>query len=130
MPIYEYRCKSCGHELEKLQRMSDDPLVDCPACGEGALTKLISPVGFRLKGSGWYETDFKRDNRRNVAESGAETKGETKSGDGASSSGEAAGKTGGKDNGGGSKGSTGASTGAGSGGASKPAGGGSEARAG
>ncbi len=59
MPIYEYRCEKCGHELEALQKMSDDPLTDCPACGAPSLRKQISAAGFRLKGSGWYETDFK-----------------------------------------------------------------------
>ncbi|MEE4639502.1 MAG: zinc ribbon domain-containing protein [Wenzhouxiangella sp.] len=67
MPIYEYRCQACGHELEKLQKLSDVPLVDCPACGKPALTKLISAAGFRLKGGGWYETDFKKDGKRNLA---------------------------------------------------------------
>lgn len=71
MPIYEYRCNSCGHELEKLQRMSDASLTDCPACSESELRRLISPAGFRLKGSGWYETDFKSGNKRNVAETGS-----------------------------------------------------------
>src|SRR5690625_5308772 len=66
MPIYEYRCSSCGHELEKLQRMSDEPLRDCPDCGRPELRRLISAAGFRLKGSGWYETDFKSGNRRNL----------------------------------------------------------------
>jgi len=70
MPIYEYRCESCGEELEKLQRMSDDKLVDCPACGEPALKRLVSAAAFRLKGSGWYETDFKKDNKRNLHDSG------------------------------------------------------------
>jgi putative FmdB family regulatory protein len=60
MPIYEYRCDACGHELEAMQKMSDAPLSDCPACGQPALKKLISAAGFRLKGGGWYETDFKR----------------------------------------------------------------------
>jgi len=73
MPIYEYRCESCAHELEKLQRMSDDKLVDCPACGEPALKRLVSAAAFRLKGSGWYETDFKKDNRRNLADSASES---------------------------------------------------------
>lgn len=59
MPIYEYACQQCGHELEALQKMSDDPLKDCPECGKAELKKLISAVGFQLKGSGWYETDFK-----------------------------------------------------------------------
>jgi len=70
MPIYEYRCQSCGHELEKLQKISDAPLVDCPECGKADLTKLISAAGFRLKGGGWYETDFKKDNKRNLAGDG------------------------------------------------------------
>ena len=81
MPIYEYRCQDCGHELEKLQKLSDAPLVDCPACGQPALTKLVSAAGFRLKGGGWYETDFKKDGKRNLVgdadgakkDSGAET---------------------------------------------------------
>jgi putative FmdB family regulatory protein len=59
MPIYEYRCDSCGEELEKIQKFSDPPLTDCPACGKAALKKLVSASSFRLKGSGWYETDFK-----------------------------------------------------------------------
>jgi len=59
MPIYEYRCNACGHELEALQKLSDEPLQDCPACDRPELTKLVSAAGFRLKGSGWYETDFK-----------------------------------------------------------------------
>ena len=59
MPIYEYRCSACGHELESLQKFSDAPLVTCPACGKDALTKLVSAAGFQLKGSGWYATDFK-----------------------------------------------------------------------
>jgi len=75
MPIYEYRCQSCGHELEKLQKISDQPLVDCPECDKPALTKLISAAGFRLKGGGWYETDFKKDKKRNLAgEGGKEAK--------------------------------------------------------
>lgn len=59
MPIYEYACTGCGHELETLQKMNDPPLVECPACGDNTLKKKISAAGFRLKGSGWYETDFK-----------------------------------------------------------------------
>ena len=59
MPIYEYQCQSCGHELEKLQKMSDAPLTDCPSCDTDGLQKKISAAGFRLKGTGWYETDFK-----------------------------------------------------------------------
>ena len=67
MPIYEYRCQSCSHELEVMQKLSDPELSDCPACGKPELKKLISAVGFRLKGSGWYETDFKKSgNQKNV----------------------------------------------------------------
>ncbi|WP_460234699.1 FmdB family zinc ribbon protein [Aurantivibrio plasticivorans] len=67
MPIYEYQCQSCGHELEALQKMSDPLLTDCPACKEASLKKKISAAGFRLKGSGWYETDFKTGKKKNVA---------------------------------------------------------------
>ena len=59
MPIYEYKCTACDHRMEKLQRMSDDPLKICPACNQPQLTKLVSAAGFRLTGTGWYETDFK-----------------------------------------------------------------------
>ena len=69
MPIYEYRCESCSHKLEKLQRMSEGDLVDCPECKKPALKRLVSAAAFRLKGSGWYETDFKKDNKRNLADS-------------------------------------------------------------
>lgn len=67
MPIYEYQCTECGYEFEKLQKMSDAALVDCPQCGKPELRKMISAAGFRLKGGGWYETDFKSDNRKNIA---------------------------------------------------------------
>jgi putative FmdB family regulatory protein len=59
MPIYEYRCSACGHELESLQKLADAPLRTCPQCGKETLTKLMSAAGFQLKGSGWYQTDFK-----------------------------------------------------------------------
>ena len=59
MPIYEYRCSSCGHRLEALQKLSDAPLSKCPSCNADALVKLVSAAGFQLKGSGWYATDFK-----------------------------------------------------------------------
>ena len=72
MPIYEYQCRECGHELEKLQRMNDVPLQDCPECEEPELRRLISAAGFRLKGGGWYETDFKQGQKRNLADSGNE----------------------------------------------------------
>lgn len=59
MPIYEYECRACEHELEALQKMSDAALTDCPACGQAELRKKVSAAGFRLAGTGWYETDFK-----------------------------------------------------------------------
>lgn len=67
MPIYEYVCRDCGGELERLQRLSDAPLTDCPACGEPTLVKKVSAAGFRLKGGGWYETDFKSSGKKNLA---------------------------------------------------------------
>ena len=70
MPIYEYQCRECSHRLEKLQKMNDAPLTQCPECGTESLTKLVSAAGFRLKGGGWYETDFKKDGRRNLAGDG------------------------------------------------------------
>lgn len=69
MPIYEYVCNDCGHEFEKLQKMSEAPLRDCPACDEESLKKKISAPGFRLSGSGWYETDFKSDKQKNLSKS-------------------------------------------------------------
>lgn len=59
MPIYEYSCKYCGHEIEQLQSIREDPLVDCPSCMEPGLYKKLSVAAFHLKGTGWYETDFK-----------------------------------------------------------------------
>ncbi len=64
MPIYEYQCESCGHDMEALQKMSDPVLTECPECGKPSLKKLISAAGFRLKGSGWYETDFKNSGKK------------------------------------------------------------------
>lgn len=75
MPIYEYRCESCGHELEAMQKMADAPLADCPECGAPALRKMVSAAGFRLKGGGWYETDFKAGTRKNVEDSGGKESG-------------------------------------------------------
>jgi putative FmdB family regulatory protein len=66
MPIYEYQCQACGDEHEAIQKMSADPLVICPACDKPELKKKISAAGFRLKGSGWYETDFKGGSKKNV----------------------------------------------------------------
>lgn len=59
MPIYEYRCEHCGHEMESIQKINDEPLKDCPICKQATLCKLISAVAFKLTGTGWYETDFK-----------------------------------------------------------------------
>ena len=70
MPIYEYQCGACGYRLEKLQKITDEPLVDCPDCSEKALIKLVSAAAFRLKGMGWYETDFKTGSKRNLVSDG------------------------------------------------------------
>ncbi len=67
MPIYGYACKICDHTLDELQKIADEPLLDCPACGEPGLKRQLSAPRFRLKGKGWYETDFKGDNQRNLA---------------------------------------------------------------
>jgi len=68
MPIYEYQCKACGHELEAIQKISEEPLKFCPECGQPELSKRVSAAGFRLKGGGWYETDFKSgDKKKNLA---------------------------------------------------------------
>lgn len=64
MPIYEYECKECGHRLEALQKIADAPLKECPQCQHEALAKLVSASSFRLKGGGWYETDFKTGAKR------------------------------------------------------------------
>jgi putative FmdB family regulatory protein len=82
MPIYEYQCTECGQQLEKLQKLSDPPLTVCPDCNKPALQKLVSAAGFRLKGAGWYETDFKgKAKQKNIAK-----------GDSRKESGDAAGK--------------------------------------
>ena len=89
MPIYEYACGSCEHRFETIQRASEEPLRDCPECGDETLKKLLSAPVFRLKGSGWYETDFKTGDKKNVSDSGA---GDESNGDGkvsATSNGEA-----------------------------------------
>ena len=77
MPFYEYRCENCGHEMEALQKISDAPLSDCRECGEPALKKLVSAAGFRLKGGGWYETDFKGGKKKNLHETGGKTAGDS-----------------------------------------------------
>ena len=70
MPIYEYKCSDCGHFLDALQGVNDAPLEECPECSKSSLKKLISAPNFRLSGEGWYETDFKTENRKNIADSG------------------------------------------------------------
>jgi putative FmdB family regulatory protein len=90
MPIYEYRCEACGHYLETLQKISDPPLTDCHKCGQPALKKLISASAFRLKGGGWYETDFKTGNKKNVVQADKASSSDGKS---ASKSGDKAGST-------------------------------------
>ena len=67
MPIYEYQCQSCQHQLEVLRKISDEPLVTCPECGKDSLRKKVSAAAFRLKGGGWYETDFKTGDKKNLA---------------------------------------------------------------
>lgn len=71
MPFYEYQCDACGHQMEVMQKMSAAPLTDCPACAKPALNKLISASGFQLKGSGWYQTDFKNSGKSKASESSA-----------------------------------------------------------
>ena len=73
MPFYEYICTNCGAATEILQKLSDPPATTCPKCHAEALTKQISAAGFRLKGGGWYETDFKSGGQRNLVGSGTET---------------------------------------------------------
>lgn len=111
MPIYEYRCTHCGHQLDALQKVSDEPLKVCPKCNESALVKKISAAGFRLKGGGWYETDFKGGKKRNVSGDGGDGKsdaGAKESGGGSS------GESGGSAGGGGEKKSSETSKGSGS----------------
>ena len=88
MPIYEYACVSCDHHLEALQKMSEDPLVFCPECGEESLRKKVSAAAFVLKGSGWYETDFKnsgkekpKDAKASGEQPASQNTSDTKSGD-------------------------------------------------
>lgn len=105
MPIYEYQCRSCGYRLEAIQAVSDEPLIECPACQEGELKRLVSAVAFQLKGTGWYETDFKNKGRNTANQGGADgsseqsgstseaaSSGTTGSGDGSGDGGSAAGQ--------------------------------------
>jgi len=73
MPIYEYRCASCGVEKELLRKISDAPLTTCPDCGKDTFEKQVSAAGFQLKGSGWYASDFKGGNKPAAKETASET---------------------------------------------------------
>ena len=68
MPIYEYKCSKCEHQFEIIQRFSDNPLESCPECGQKSIKKLVSAPSFRLKGGGWYETDFKTGSKKNIVD--------------------------------------------------------------
>ena len=81
MPIYEYRCADCDHQLEVVQKLSEEPIVSCPECKKDSLKKIISAAGFRLKGDGWYETDFKSGKKKNVDGSESSSSGGSSSGD-------------------------------------------------
>jgi len=101
VPLYDYRCSDCSHQLEALQKLADSPLTTCPACGHESLRKQVSAPAFRLAGSGWYETDFKTGNQKNLAgdtsaEKGKEGKSESAKGEtkGGSESGKAAASSG------------------------------------
>lgn len=74
MPIYEYQCAKCGFQAEVLQKISDDPLKICPECGKPAMAKMVSAPSFRLKGGGWYETDFKSGKKKNVVDAAGDKK--------------------------------------------------------
>tara|TARA_A100001011_G_scaffold252399_1_gene260596 strand:- start:7488 stop:7778 length:291 start_codon:yes stop_codon:yes gene_type:complete len=68
MPIYEYKCSKCEHQFEVIQRFSDNPVESCPECNEKQVKKLVSAPSFRLKGGGWYETDFKTGSKKNIVD--------------------------------------------------------------
>lgn len=79
MPIYEYSCENCGNNLEVMQSIKDEPLLVCPECKKPTLIKLVSAAAFRLKGGGWYETDFKdSDKKKNLVSSSTDQPRETK----------------------------------------------------
>lgn len=80
MPIYEYQCQACGHQLEAFQGIKEAPLIVCPECGKATLQKLVSAAGFQLKGTGWYATDFKNKGKPTEAKKETTTKPETTEG--------------------------------------------------
>ena len=81
MPIYEFQCQSCGNEVEVIQKISDDPITDCEACGKPEMKKMVSAAAFRLSGSGWYETDFKKGAKKNLTATNEEKPNSTKKDD-------------------------------------------------
>jgi putative FmdB family regulatory protein len=85
MPIYEYQCTQCGYQTEVLQKITDNPLKDCPECGKPTMKKMVTAAAFRLKGGGWYETDFKSGKKKNVHDTGDASKSDSKSSDKAAS---------------------------------------------
>lgn len=111
MPIYPYVCTECGHEFDALQKISDDPLTECPACGKVGLRKRLTAPAFKLKGTGWYETDFKNSGKGEKAAAGKDGDSRTETSGSAKDSGTGDKKDSGK--------SGGATTGASSGGESK-----------
>ena len=118
MPIYEYRCDSCGHEFETIQKLSEAALTTCPACAEESLRKKVSASGFRLKGGGWYETDFKAgNNKKNVAGDDSSRDSASKNGGEKASTGSGSGSGGSGSEGGGAKSESGSSDSKSSGGA-------------
>jgi len=92
MPIYGYRCAACGHQKDVLQKMSDAPLTECPACGEAAFTKEVSAPAFQLKGTGWYVTDFRDGNSGGKKPDATKEGGEAKAGEGGDTASADAGK--------------------------------------
>lgn len=78
MPIYEYRCSSCGHQQDYLQKVSDPVMTTCPACGQETYSKQVTAAGFQLKGSGWYATDFKGGGRKHATKEDGGAKSEAK----------------------------------------------------
>jgi putative FmdB family regulatory protein len=81
MPIYEYQCSACAHRLDALQKISEAPLTECPACHQSSLTRLVSAAGFQLKGSGWYATDYRPKPSANKEEGNASSTTEPTSSD-------------------------------------------------
>ena len=86
MPIYAYRCADCGHELDALQKISEPALTDCPSCGKAALAKKLTAPGFQLKGSGWYQTDFRNGSKPAATKDTAKTESSTESSSGTTES--------------------------------------------